>query len=71
MVMRCIHIGLLCVQDHAVYRPSMSDVVLMLSRCYCLDSRREITEAEARYLKSQNTMSSNYVMSSSNKLPNT
>ncbi|PON85820.1 S-receptor-like serine/threonine-protein kinase [Trema orientale] len=31
-VMRCIHVGLLCVQDHAADRPSMPDVVLMLSK---------------------------------------
>ncbi|CAL5344811.1 unnamed protein product [Camellia sinensis] len=30
-VMRCIHIGLLCVQDHVADRPTMSAVVLMLS----------------------------------------
>ncbi|KAM5588499.1 G-type lectin S-receptor-like serine/threonine-protein kinase SD1-29 [Rosa sericea] len=30
-VMRCVHIGLLCVQDNAVDRPTMPDVVLMLS----------------------------------------
>ncbi|XP_059282012.1 G-type lectin S-receptor-like serine/threonine-protein kinase At1g61370 isoform X2 [Lycium ferocissimum] len=30
-VLRCIHIGLLCVQDHAADRPLMSSVVLMLS----------------------------------------
>ncbi|KAL5576576.1 hypothetical protein UlMin_018275 [Ulmus minor] len=30
-VLRCIHVGLLCVQDHAEDRPSMSDVVFMLS----------------------------------------
>lgn len=30
-VMRCIQIGLLCVQDHAADRPTMLDVVLMLS----------------------------------------
>ncbi|KAL5547110.1 hypothetical protein UlMin_006797 [Ulmus minor] len=29
-VTRCIHVGLLCVQDHAADRPSMSDVVFML-----------------------------------------
>ncbi|XP_056172045.1 G-type lectin S-receptor-like serine/threonine-protein kinase At1g61370 isoform X2 [Syzygium oleosum] len=28
---RCVHVGLLCVQDHAVDRPNMSQVVLMLS----------------------------------------
>ncbi|XP_010035560.3 G-type lectin S-receptor-like serine/threonine-protein kinase At1g61500 [Eucalyptus grandis] len=30
-VMRCIQLGLLCVQDHATDRPNMSAVVLMLS----------------------------------------
>ncbi|PRQ54954.1 putative protein kinase RLK-Pelle-DLSV family [Rosa chinensis] len=30
-VMRCVHIGLLCVQDNAADRPTMADVVLMLS----------------------------------------
>ena len=30
-VMRCIHIGLLCIQDHVVDRPTMSAVVVMLS----------------------------------------
>ncbi|XP_048446969.1 G-type lectin S-receptor-like serine/threonine-protein kinase At1g61500 isoform X2 [Pyrus x bretschneideri] len=29
--MRCVHIGLLCVQDNATDRPTMPDVVLMLS----------------------------------------
>ncbi|KAF7151622.1 hypothetical protein RHSIM_Rhsim02G0119900 [Rhododendron simsii] len=30
-VTRCLHVGLLCVQDHAADRPTMSTVVLMLS----------------------------------------
>ncbi|GLU22195.1 hypothetical protein SLE2022_382870 [Rubroshorea leprosula] len=30
-ILRCIHIGLLCVQDHAIDRPTMLDVVSMLS----------------------------------------
>ncbi|XP_039167749.1 G-type lectin S-receptor-like serine/threonine-protein kinase SD1-29 [Eucalyptus grandis] len=30
-VIRCIHIGLLCVQDYAMDRPNMTNVVLMLS----------------------------------------
>ncbi|CAK8530427.1 unnamed protein product [Lathyrus sativus] len=29
-VLRCIHIGMLCVQDSATHRPNMSNVVLML-----------------------------------------
>ena len=28
--MRCVHIGLLCIQDQPVDRPTMPDVVLML-----------------------------------------
>ncbi|PSS04727.1 Receptor-like protein kinase [Actinidia chinensis var. chinensis] len=30
-MMRCIHIGLLCVQDNVADRPTMATVVLMLS----------------------------------------
>lgn len=30
-VIRCIHIGLLCVQERAIDRPTMSDVVSLLS----------------------------------------
>ncbi|OMO77412.1 hypothetical protein COLO4_25199 [Corchorus olitorius] len=30
-VKRCSHVGLLCVQDHAENRPTMSEVVFMLS----------------------------------------
>lgn len=30
LVLRCIHIGLLCVQDRAYDRPTMSSVVIML-----------------------------------------
>ena len=31
-VLRCIHVGLLCVQDQAIDRPTMLDVVSMLSK---------------------------------------
>ncbi|GKV14375.1 hypothetical protein SLEP1_g25270 [Rubroshorea leprosula] len=30
-MMRCIHIGLLCVQENVAHRPTMASVVLMLS----------------------------------------
>ena len=30
-VMKCIHIGLLCVQDNATDRPTMVDIALMLN----------------------------------------
>ncbi|XP_038689966.1 putative receptor-like protein kinase At4g00960 [Tripterygium wilfordii] len=32
-MMRCIHIGLLCVQENAANRPTMATVVLMLNSC--------------------------------------
>ena len=31
MIMRCMNIGLLCVQENAVDRPTMLDVIAMLS----------------------------------------
>jgi hypothetical protein len=30
-IMRCIHIGLLCVQENVVDRPTMASVILMLT----------------------------------------
>ncbi|PRQ54943.1 putative protein kinase RLK-Pelle-DLSV family [Rosa chinensis] len=30
-VLKCVHIGLLCVQDNAADRPTMKDIVLMLN----------------------------------------
>ncbi|KAJ6935281.1 Cysteine-rich receptor-like protein kinase [Populus alba x Populus x berolinensis] len=30
-MLRCIHVGLLCVQENAVDRPNMASVVIMLS----------------------------------------
>ena len=30
-IMRCIHIGLLCVQENVAHRPTMTSVVLMLN----------------------------------------
>ncbi|XP_021290173.1 cysteine-rich receptor-like protein kinase 10 [Herrania umbratica] len=31
IIMRCIHVGLLCIQEHAAKRPTMASVVLMLN----------------------------------------
>ena len=33
-LVKCIHVGLLCVQEHATDRPTMSDVISMLSNDY-------------------------------------
>ncbi|KAK0580083.1 hypothetical protein LWI29_036081 [Acer saccharum] len=42
-VMRCIQVGLLCVQDNAKDRPSMSNVVFMLSNETVLPSPKKST----------------------------
>ncbi|KAK4733234.1 hypothetical protein R3W88_007495 [Solanum pinnatisectum] len=51
-VLRCIHIGLLCVQDHAVDRPSMPSVVLMLSSEMDLPQPKQPTFIFQRWLNS-------------------
>ncbi|KAH0688686.1 hypothetical protein KY285_015838 [Solanum tuberosum] len=51
-VLRCIHIGLLCVQDHAVDRPSMPSVVLMLSSETDLPLSKQPTFIFQRWLNS-------------------
>jgi hypothetical protein len=40
-VLRCIQIGLLCVQESAMDRPSMSNVVFMLSNDTTLPSPKQ------------------------------
>ncbi|XP_073526325.1 uncharacterized protein [Phyllobates terribilis] len=35
-ILRCIHIGLLCVQDNMAYRPTMSSIVRMMSSDYSI-----------------------------------
>ncbi|XP_047314300.1 cysteine-rich receptor-like protein kinase 7 [Impatiens glandulifera] len=40
-VLRCIHIGLLCVQEHAMDRPTMSDVAFMLCKEMALPSPKQ------------------------------
>lgn len=40
-VMRCIHIGLLCVQHHPNDRPTMTDVLLMLTNDSTLPQPKE------------------------------
>ncbi|XP_049396451.1 G-type lectin S-receptor-like serine/threonine-protein kinase At1g61370 [Solanum stenotomum] len=51
-VLRCIHIGLLCVQDHAVDRPSVPSIVLMLSSEMDLPQPKEPTFIFQRWLNS-------------------
>ncbi|XP_047331764.1 G-type lectin S-receptor-like serine/threonine-protein kinase At1g11410 [Impatiens glandulifera] len=40
-VLRCIHIGLLCVQEHAMDRPTMSEVVFMICKDMSLPSPKQ------------------------------
>ncbi|XP_016554659.2 G-type lectin S-receptor-like serine/threonine-protein kinase At1g61370 [Capsicum annuum] len=51
-VLRCIRIGLLCVQDHAADRPSMPSVVLMLSSETDLPQPKQPTFVFQRWLNS-------------------
>nr|XP_004234263.1 G-type lectin S-receptor-like serine/threonine-protein kinase At1g61370 isoform X1 [Solanum lycopersicum] len=51
-VLRCIHIGLLCVQDHATDRPSMPSIVLMLSSEMDLPQPKQPTFIFQRWLNS-------------------
>ncbi|KAM3394224.1 G-type lectin S-receptor-like serine/threonine-protein kinase [Capsicum galapagoense] len=53
-VLRCMHIGLLCVQDHAADRPSMPSVVLMLSSETDLPEPKQPTFIFQRWLNSDN-----------------
>ncbi|WCJ42960.1 receptor kinase 1 [Euphorbia peplus] len=39
--LRCIQVGLLCVQEHAVDRPTMSEVILMLKSDTLLPSPKQ------------------------------
>lgn len=66
-VMRCIQLGLLCVQEHATDRPDMSAVVLMLSGQSDLPQpkqpaftfQRSTThevQSEEEYIQSRNTI---------------
>jgi len=57
IVLRCIQIGLLCVQENAIDRPSMLDVVFMLCNetplcpplkpAFLLNSNQELQESSA------------------------
>lgn len=65
-MLRCVHIGLLCVQETAGSRPTMASVVLMLGTstitlpipskpAYFMDP--EISSAHANYSESEATLS--------------
>ncbi|KAB5534150.1 hypothetical protein DKX38_017236 [Salix brachista] len=54
-MMRCIHIGLLCVQENAANRPTMASVVLMLSSS---SLTLQIPSQPAFFMSNQSDMSS-------------
>ncbi|WCJ23490.1 G-type lectin S-receptor-like serine/threonine-protein kinase At4g27290 [Euphorbia peplus] len=57
-VMRCIHISLLCVQQHADERPSMASVILMLSSEISLPQPKEpgfLKDKAPSYLESSSS----------------
>lgn len=68
-VSRCIHVGLLCVQQYPEDRPTMADVILMLGSEMTLDEPKEpgfITRKESIEANSSSSgkdISSNYAMS--------
>jgi hypothetical protein len=67
-VLRCIHVGLLCVEDNAVDRPIMSDVISMLTseaqlplpKQPAFSSARSVMEGKS-FSKPAETGSINYV----------
>lgn len=68
-VLKCIHVGMLCVQDSTMYRPDMANVVLMLeSQTPTLQTPRQPTFTSMRNsvdvdlsLEAHDTVSSNDV----------
>ena len=54
-MMRCIHIGLLCVQENVADRPTMASVVLMLSNS---SLTLQIPSQPAFFMSNQSDMSS-------------
>jgi len=67
--LRCIHISLLCVQQHPEDRPSMSTVVVMLSSESALPQSKEpgfLMEKEKCFLEADS--STNHLFSSTNDI---
>ena len=60
-VSRCVNVGLLCVQDHAVDRPGMAAIVTMLS-----GEKSKLPEPKQPTFTFQNVSRSSNVQSQSN-----
>ncbi|KAB2611855.1 G-type lectin S-receptor-like serine/threonine-protein kinase [Pyrus ussuriensis x Pyrus communis] len=68
LVMKCVHIGLLCVQDNPTDRPSMPDVIFMLNgstnRCIYFNLSLDIKRGFNLSLKSKNTKAHDFLKKS-------
>lgn len=67
-VLRCIQIGLLCVQEDVMERPTMSTVVLMLSSEVALPAPKQPAYLFIRPCQDYNTLNTGQGSYSSNKL---
>jgi len=56
-VLRCIHVGLLCVEDNAVDRPIMSDVISMLTSEAQLPLPKQPAFSNARSIVEEKSLS--------------
>ena len=69
-VMRCLHIGLLCVQEDAADRPTMSTVVLMLgSDTMTLPKPTQLAFSVRRLVKEQDSFSNNSMYCPNKEIP--
>ena len=68
-VMKCLHIGLLCVQEDAADRPTMSTVVLMLgSDTMTLPRPTQPAFSVGRLVREQDSSSNNSMQCSNNEI---
>ncbi|KAM0063738.1 putative protein kinase RLK-Pelle-DLSV family [Helianthus debilis subsp. tardiflorus] len=67
-ILRCIHVGLLCVQRHAVDRPTMTSVILMLGSEGPLPTPKEPGFYIGAYMQDTAQSSSSYGMSTNNEI---
>lgn len=63
-MIRCIHIGLLCVQENATDRPTMASVILMLSS----SSLTLLVPSEPAFFMHSKTDESNTLLKSDHRL---
>ena len=67
-VLRCIHVGLLCVEDNAMDRPNMSDVITMLTSEAQLRLPKQPAFSSARSVVEETTSSKSTECGSMNNI---